>query len=811
MFAEKYLEQYQEGPSFGPEARERQQHYISYDFKGGLNTDAALDHIGSTELRQADNVVLTERGCIGKRKGVKEFDILPSGFQIKQMIRWPLDGSKFFFVAISGGTPRLFLHRTNNYTELQNINRDHVGYFYSGDKMYFLDGVNLYEYDDETETVSVVENPVPEIPGDFSIEAVDWSEMEEPEWALYGTFECFMVYENVEGARKKSQIVTVEIGYKWWEFWEQPKVIRWFAPAIGDGEEYKVHFYRTKEGGEDTGAPSASTGFYHVHTATIPAEGLVSHFGVVFYDNRENEHLGKEYVEAAEYDLETVKRCKYAVRHPKSYRVFYSGDPENPSALYYSEPNLPEYLQETSVIFPPTGEGEVTGLKVFMDAILVFYSHGVWAWKGIDPKTDASWEKLPTSEGTMAERTIQLTSDSLTMFGHGGIYAMAPNIIGQTFRMEAGDSVITNIARNKVTNELKRITNPEGTIGVWDGKNQRYMLAYSDDSSEQNNNILVFDWNSGAFTRFTGINADAFMYNPDGSLFVASGNKIGLMNEGDHVADWGKVFKFRIRTKRFVLNAPFHNKKIDRVYIALQNPQEPGYGIYVYMIIDDTLAEEKYIKIEPGPSSLIARINTHAIGARFQIVIDDGEEKPSGIPEEFEGAVTISGGGGITIYDGEAVDVTEGVVISGGGGITIYDGELFNVIGQVAISGGGGIEIQDGEALDVIEGVAISGGGSIKVWDDVHEPEEDESTRDVVISGGGSIEITGGGFGETTEGISISGGGSVEITDGAAFDIITGVAISGGGSVELTHGSAHIPEAGAVVISGGGSIEIESN
>ncbi len=739
-FDRRYLSQYHEGASFGPEARERQQKHVSYDFRGGLNTDTALDHITPTELRQADNVVLTERGCISKRKGIYEYYSLPTGNRVTQMIPWPLDNNKFFFVTVYGGIPKLCLQRGDNHKELQNINRGYVGSFFSQNKMYFIDGQEFYEYDDQTESVSVVTSHIPNVPGATNV------------WVHYsgashtttpGIYKCIVVYENEAGALSAPKEFEVEVEPDG----EGPRF--YYNLANNTGEEMKAHCYRSMADGDIC---------YKVTTQTF-TESIVFVESISIADQLLSER--EEYQPPPIYTLDIIRRCKYAVRHPKSYRVFYAGDEQDPSALYYSEPNAPDYMLETARIYPPTGDGAVKGLKVFMDAILVFYSHSIWAWKGIDPELDASWEKLPTSEGTVSDRTIQLSADSLTMLGHGGIYAMNPNIIGQAFKFEAGESLIKNIAKDKVTAELRRITNPENTLSIWDGKNQRYMLAYCDDKTGRNNKILVFDWALGAFTRFTKIETDAFMYLPNGHVFISSGNKIGLMKEGER--DWGKYYRFRIRTGRFSLNAPFHNKKIDRIYVALQNPQEIGYEMYVYLIVDDTLAEQKTIRLDPGPSSFIARINTHSIGARAEVIIDDGEEVPSGIPEDFKGLATISGGGGVTVIDGEATAFDSAITLSGGGGVEIVDGE----------AGVGTIDVE------------ISGGGSVAVYDEANIPEPKEATATASISGGGGVEIVDGVVLNVTATASISGGGGVEIVDGVGVLGLAEVGVSGGGGVAV--------------------------
>jgi hypothetical protein len=67
----------------------------------------------------------------------------------------------------------------------------------------------------------------------------------------------------------------------------------------------------------------------------------------------------------ADNDLSPIKRCKYLAFHPKSFRIFAAGDSLYPTALYYSEYDDPSYFKETSIVFPTTANGPVTGLAPF--------------------------------------------------------------------------------------------------------------------------------------------------------------------------------------------------------------------------------------------------------------------------------------------------------------------------------------------------------------------------------------------------------------------------------------------------------------
>src|SRR5690606_29207401 len=73
-----------------------------YDFRGGLNTDAALDNMMDNELVRADNVDLDERGGLTKRKGTVRLNAEHYGFQVEQLIEWPRDDGESWLLAVIG-------------------------------------------------------------------------------------------------------------------------------------------------------------------------------------------------------------------------------------------------------------------------------------------------------------------------------------------------------------------------------------------------------------------------------------------------------------------------------------------------------------------------------------------------------------------------------------------------------------------------------------------------------------------------------------------------------------------------------------
>jgi len=128
---------------------ERTKRLRSYaDFRGGLNTDAAPDHVADNELVIAENVDLLERGGITKRKGTVKLNQEPYGAPVEQLIEWPRDNGEEWLLAVIGDQ-LCRIREDQGYTAepLATVARQKVGHFFLQDKLYFVDGQSYRVYD----------------------------------------------------------------------------------------------------------------------------------------------------------------------------------------------------------------------------------------------------------------------------------------------------------------------------------------------------------------------------------------------------------------------------------------------------------------------------------------------------------------------------------------------------------------------------------------------------------------------------------------------------------------------------------------
>lgn len=299
-----------------------------------------------------------------------------------------------------------------------------------------------------------------------------------------------------------------------------------------------------------------------------------------------------------ENDMTAVRRCNLLVWHPKSQRFFAAGDPKDVQAIYFSEPGAPNFWKGTSVLHPTSGEGAIQAISLFGDAVLVWYEDSLWLWRGIDPDVDASWERLPIGLGKIAKRTITLTPDSLAVLARGGLYALAAPAVGYTTVAEPGRSMVANLAQNKVQSVIKSMRLDLATA-LYDPTEERLMVAYSDNPAlGYNDQILVFDWGLGGFTRYTGIRVDDWcLRRGTGQIVVASGRK--LLEFGVGYDDDGEPYEARIATKFFNCGYPFYKKRFFRLYMAFRQSTEVDAFQLSSSIVVDYTTEFKVEKAIP--------------------------------------------------------------------------------------------------------------------------------------------------------------------------------------------------------------------
>ena len=331
-------------------------------------------------------------------------------------------------------------------------------------------------------------------------------------------------------------------------------------------------------------------------------------------------------------------------------RCYFTGNSEDPSAVYYSEFADPTKVLNTSIMYPTTGDGPATGIGIFGDSVLVHYdNNSIWKWSGIDPEDDATWTEVPAGVSAVSARTINLTPNSLSFLSQGAWTAMNPVILHYSTGMQPGEEVVRNLAKKKVEKIIRNIADPKKAVSIFDAKRQRSLLAYTGEGAVRNNYILVYDWSLGAFSRYTDIQANDLLYRLNGDILVATNGYILRLTDGYLQAD-GSPVKLDILTKQYNLDYPYHKKRITRLFMTLWNPEEAESEVTVRVFVDGFLESEiiettlydSFVWGDEwgarwGSKSLITtRTKVSASGHRVQVEFINEEYDALGNPEDVE-------------------------------------------------------------------------------------------------------------------------------------------------------------------------------
>lgn len=556
------------------------------DFRGGLNVDSSPDLLSPHELLQADNVEVVGRGALRQRGGTVALNAQAYQGTIRQVFEWVRANGEVWLMAVDDSK----LYRVNEIdgtlSEVTPVVRSPITWFVFQDHLYFSDGEYYFVYDGEELDSTPVLSP----------DAAPILKYATSSGNVYsGTYHGVVTFvdgDGVESFPSPSASVTIP-----WSLFGRR--ILWEDIPIGPPGTQARRLYRAREG---------SYGYRFVTE-------IEDNSTTTYIDTLSNSALGEELSEELDSSLNEVVKCKYILYHTASARFFAAGNPDDVAALYFSEPNDPYTWKITSILYPSSNEGPVTGLSILGDAVLVWYRHTVWVWRGIFPDTDATWEPLSAPEGAVSGETITLTPQSVTFLGEGGLYALSPSLLGLTGEIQPGQELFVNLAKDKVMSILENISQKEQTVGIYDGRNERYLLAYTEEDEGPNDSILVYDWSTKSFTRWLGLESCALLYRQNGDVLIGTEGYILRLGEGD--TDQGRPIVPVIHTPPYNL-ALFQEKQFNRLFATWE--MEEGVDLIAEVWVDGRKVREYPLHEEASNLGLItSRLPIKANGNRIQI------------------------------------------------------------------------------------------------------------------------------------------------------------------------------------------------
>ena len=271
--------------------------------------------------------------------------------------------------------------------------------------------------------------------------------------------------------------------------------------------------------------------------------------------------------------LDDVKQCRIFKIHPLSRKIFAIGNPDDPTAVYYSGsltyPDDPTYWKQESVVYPVTPEGAAIALVLLSDSMLVGFSNNWYAWFGVDPATDALWKMLNLPIGPLSPKAAVSTPNSFTFLARDGMREVSVNILNTEILLLQGQEVIINLTENRQDTymgdyvdkvvDFSNILENTNRMAYHDG--QVYLTAIGDQAASK---ILVYDQKVNGFKHYTNLNAHNWCVSSNGELIFGCTNYPIQLGVG--FLDQGEAFRSWLRTKDFDLGNALTNKYLMHTY-----------------------------------------------------------------------------------------------------------------------------------------------------------------------------------------------------------------------------------------------------
>lgn len=561
-----------------------------FDFSGGYNDTTVQDLLKDNELSVCENIIIKQKGELNLRDGVVKINSIPKGFNItKRYEYFVLDNSIILEVYDKK------LYKVGNPdTLLTTLNSDKPYFLQQQNVLYCCDGKEIYEIGNKDYfsniKVDIKKDDIIQITDDFSVEelrgkffkalkdmtdkdlsttdftvAEDWTDVTD---ILGATSNVVRPLKAYNAGKKEKVIISVfdnvtNSGY---------------VSIYLDNEEYQINV-TSGQTARDVATAIANTSFTG-YTATVSQNEVTIEANEIGY---------KENCYASSYNtgvsmvvnttvngqindniLSEVKNCTKFIHHTKSGRYVATGNPKKPFAVYFSEPMQLNYFKEFNILNPSSSDGTAVCLVNIIDSVLVGYRHSWYEYTGLDPAVDGTWRKLAIPYGCASEYSVQvLDLYSFVFLADNGLYLVSANVLNQYEIVLQNATSVKNISEDKIYNTIKTIFDKSKCVSVY--HDSIYYLAYNDNAGE-NSKIILYYTDKKAFTLFTGIQVNDFLYRKNGNLEIASLNYALRFDDTVHydtdvTTGENKRIEFEIKTTNLTLDTFIAEKFIDKIFV----------------------------------------------------------------------------------------------------------------------------------------------------------------------------------------------------------------------------------------------------
>ena len=188
-----------------------------------------------------------------------------------------------------------------------------------------------------------------------------------------------------------------------------------------------------------------------------------------------------------------------------------SGNDTYPSRVYFSELDDITTYTATDFFDVDTSDGtRVRGLLSTFDALYIFKDYSIWRLTGTN-RDDFVLEKVVTGIGTMSQQSIAVVNNLIYFTTSKNDIAVYDGAYTIKFISSKIRETISGLNFSRTTNNLGI------AFSTYRHNDFDYYCAVSLAGSGTNNRVLLFDTAYGAWTKFKGMNANAWVVGEDSS------------------------------------------------------------------------------------------------------------------------------------------------------------------------------------------------------------------------------------------------------------------------------------------------------
>lgn len=305
--------------------------------------------------------------------------------------------------------------------------------------------------------------------------------------------------------------------------------------------------------------------------------------------------------------VDTIPKSSMAV--VKNNRVFYSGDPQNPDFLYFSQLANAESIDMTindavnggatvvgggGIIRVLSEDAKIMGIVDFNDALVIFKKDRAYTLTGVDPNSDFKLQSINIATGSVAPRTVVKGNNMVYWLSKEGVFTITSPLPG-TINAKALSVRVNDQIDFSLVDESK-------TYAYFDGKRYNLVINYQNDTK-----MLIYDEVYNTWTKFDYL-PSAIEYSPKTrDTYLAVGENIVTRVKG----------QLKDETSPNVYS-PIDGKIIT-AYYRLKEPEVSKRFRYVMVFFKPNQVEDSIVnlKIEIDYKDSYREIDSEYIGMIF--------------------------------------------------------------------------------------------------------------------------------------------------------------------------------------------------